>query len=56
MFIRAHPGNRTPVSTVGGYYDTTTLDVLIESGGYPLYNIKFGQYTTLLIKFLINVG
>ena len=28
MFIRAHPGNRTPVSTVGGYYDTTTLDAL----------------------------
>ena len=50
---RAHPGNRTPVSTVGGYYDTTTLDALIESGGYPLYNIKFEQYTTLLIKFLI---
>ncbi|PPR90568.1 hypothetical protein GOBAR_AA30116 [Gossypium barbadense] len=24
----AHPGNRTPVSTVGGYYDTTTLDAL----------------------------
>jgi hypothetical protein len=23
---RAHPGNRTPVSTVGGYYDTTTPD------------------------------
>ena len=22
----AHPGNRTPVSTVGGYYDTTTPD------------------------------
>ncbi|KAF2314223.1 hypothetical protein GH714_024251 [Hevea brasiliensis] len=24
----AHPGNRTPVSTVGGYYDTTTPDAL----------------------------
>ena len=24
----AHPGNRTPVSTMGGYYDTTTLDAL----------------------------
>ena len=22
--INAQPGNRTPVSTVGGYYDTTT--------------------------------
>jgi hypothetical protein len=22
----AHPGNRTLVSTVGGYYDTTTPD------------------------------
>ncbi|CAK7334701.1 unnamed protein product [Dovyalis caffra] len=27
----AHPGNRTPVSTVGGYYDTTTLDALLVS-------------------------
>jgi hypothetical protein len=27
----AHPGNRTPVSTVGGYYDTTTLDALLPS-------------------------
>ncbi|PON65715.1 hypothetical protein PanWU01x14_114580 [Parasponia andersonii] len=26
--IDAHPGNRTPVSTVGGYYDTTTPDAL----------------------------
>ena len=26
----AHPGNRTPVSTVGGYYDTTTPDALVE--------------------------
>lgn len=25
----AHPGNRTPVSTVGGYYDTTTPDALL---------------------------
>ena len=25
----AHPGNRTPVSTVGGYYDTTTPDALV---------------------------
>ena len=24
----AHPGNRSPVSTVGGYYDTITLDAL----------------------------
>ena len=24
----AHPGNRTLVSTVGGYYDTTTPDAL----------------------------
>lgn len=26
--INAHPGNRTLVSTVGGYYDTTTPDAL----------------------------
>ncbi|CAB4281538.1 unnamed protein product [Prunus armeniaca] len=25
----AHPGNRTLVSTVGGYYDTTTPDALL---------------------------
>ncbi|RYR52612.1 hypothetical protein Ahy_A06g027507 [Arachis hypogaea] len=27
--LNAHPGNRTPVSTVGGYYDTTTPDALL---------------------------
>ena len=27
-FQDAHPGNRTLVSTVGGYYDTTTPDAL----------------------------
>lgn len=27
-FNGAHPGNRTLVSTVGGYYDTTTPDAL----------------------------
>ncbi|GAB4858527.1 proline-rich receptor-like protein kinase [Ancistrocladus abbreviatus] len=27
----AHPGNRTPVSTVGGYYDTTTPDAPLLS-------------------------
>ena len=26
--LSAHPGNRTLVSTVGGYYDTTTPDAL----------------------------
>ena len=26
----AHPGNRTPVSTVGGYYDTTTPDAILD--------------------------
>ena len=26
--VFAHPGNRTLVSTVGGYYDTTTPDAL----------------------------
>lgn len=30
----AHPGNRTPVSTVGGYYDTTTLDALYDGETY----------------------
>ncbi|KAL4296210.1 hypothetical protein GQ457_12G005530 [Hibiscus cannabinus] len=29
VLMFAHPGNRTPVSTVGGYYDTTTLDALL---------------------------
>nr|PNR28987.1 hypothetical protein PHYPA_027679 [Physcomitrium patens] len=33
----AQPGNRTPVSTVGGYYDTTTPAAqkgpLLRSGG-----------------------
>ena len=28
IIFPAHPGNRTPVSTVGGYYDTTTPDAL----------------------------
>ena len=27
--VCAHPGNRTLVSTVGGYYDTTTPDALL---------------------------
>ena len=27
----AQPGNRTPVSTVGGYYDTTTPVALIDN-------------------------
>ena len=28
--LSAHPGNRTLVSTVGGYYDTTTPDALLD--------------------------
>ena len=28
--VHAHPGNRTLVSTVGGYYDTTTPDALLS--------------------------
>lgn len=35
----AHPGNRTPVSTVGGYYDTTTPDALIVVNGATTKNL-----------------
>ena len=33
----AHPGNRTPVSTVGGYYDTTTPDALDVSDSTDIF-------------------
>ena len=36
----AHPGNRTLVSTVGGYYDTTTPDALHVSIFSLLFIVK----------------
>jgi len=41
----AHPGNRTPVSTVGGYYDTTTLDAPVETSLQQEHN-----FTVLCIR------
>ena len=44
----AHPGNRTPVSTVGGYYDTTTPDALdIEDN-----KSKYLYYIFIFISYL----
>ena len=40
----AHPGNRTPVSTVGGYYDTTTPDALLC--WWWLYNASWFFWTS----------
>ena len=56
MFIKnyvlvAHPGNRTPVSTVGGYYDTTTLDALF--GYVPLYLFKYMHIYILNIRHFV---
>jgi hypothetical protein len=41
--MSAQPGNRTPVSTVGGYYDTTTpaaRRTCPGPGGEIIYNMK----------------
>ena len=43
--VSAHPGNRTPVSTVGGYYDTTTPDAL------PVFTFQL-----VLLLYIIEQG
>jgi hypothetical protein len=40
----AHPGNRTPVSTVGGYYDTTTPDALADFL-YPQKDTRLAEHS-----------
>ena len=47
--VSAHPGNRTPVSTVGGYYDTTTPDALIVVNGATTKNL--GERQTQHMKW-----
>ncbi|KAH1081265.1 hypothetical protein J1N35_021026 [Gossypium stocksii] len=53
----AHPGNRTPVSTVGGYYDTTTLDALncpVEGNQACVGNKRFIQRLKKKGKIRVN--
>ena len=54
----AHPGNRTPVSTVGGYYDTTTPDApcVSECSYLPTYRIYLCESLSKTKRSKLRVG